>query len=179
MPSLTLEPQTRAHAAPMFALLSDPAIYQFENAPPQSLAWLTERLTKLETRESPDGSQLWLNWVIRLSDAQLARLPRPPDPAHAGLAGYVQATVHRNGIAEIAYELHSSYWRQRIGSTAVSQLLAMLRDDYRVTLATATLKAANFRSRGLLQHLGFVPHTDQLPGWSVEEDEILMLRRLG
>ena len=31
---LRLEPQTAAHAAPMYALLCDGAIYEFENAPP-------------------------------------------------------------------------------------------------------------------------------------------------
>ena len=35
---LTLEPLTAAHAEEMFAVLSDPAIYEFENKPPASVA---------------------------------------------------------------------------------------------------------------------------------------------
>jgi len=35
--SLTLEPQTAAHAEQMFVVLSDPAIYEYENKPPASL----------------------------------------------------------------------------------------------------------------------------------------------
>jgi ribosomal-protein-alanine N-acetyltransferase len=31
--NLTLEPQTTAHAEEMFAVLSDPAIYEYENEP--------------------------------------------------------------------------------------------------------------------------------------------------
>jgi hypothetical protein len=31
-----LEPQTACHAPEMFKVLSDPAIYEFENNPPQS-----------------------------------------------------------------------------------------------------------------------------------------------
>jgi [ribosomal protein S5]-alanine N-acetyltransferase len=34
---LSLEPQVVAHAEEMFVVLSDPAIYQFENAPPDSV----------------------------------------------------------------------------------------------------------------------------------------------
>jgi len=36
-PSLTLVPQTVAHAEEMFVILSDPAIYEYENEPPPSL----------------------------------------------------------------------------------------------------------------------------------------------
>ena len=36
---LVLEPQTASHAEEMFEVLSEPAIYEFENEPPRSLAW--------------------------------------------------------------------------------------------------------------------------------------------
>ena len=68
----TLEPQVEAHAAAMYGVLSDPAIYEFENEPPQSLQWLTERFRRLERRRSPDGAEQWLNLVIRLPDGALA-----------------------------------------------------------------------------------------------------------
>jgi len=68
----TLEPQVEAHAAEMFLVLSDPAIYAFENEPPPSLQWLQARLRRLEARQSPDGSQRWLNWVLRLPAGGLA-----------------------------------------------------------------------------------------------------------
>src|SRR6266508_2950356 len=55
--SLTLEPQTAAHAEAMFVVLSDPAIYEYENEPPASLDWLRTRLAKLETRLSADGAE--------------------------------------------------------------------------------------------------------------------------
>ena len=38
--SLTLEPQTAAHAEEMFAVLSGPAIYEYENQPPPALEWI-------------------------------------------------------------------------------------------------------------------------------------------
>ncbi len=87
--SLTLEPQTAAHAEEMFAVLSDPAIYEYENQPPPSLEWLRTRFTKLESRLSANGWEQWLNWVVRLPTSELI--------------GYVQATVHPNDRAAIAY----------------------------------------------------------------------------
>jgi len=41
-----LEPQTTAHAEAMFVVLSDPALYAYENAPPPSLDWLRERVAR-------------------------------------------------------------------------------------------------------------------------------------
>jgi hypothetical protein len=45
--SSILEPQTAAHANEMFVVLSDPAIYEYENESPPSLEWLRARFMKL------------------------------------------------------------------------------------------------------------------------------------
>jgi len=154
---IVLEPQVAAHATEMYDVLSDPAIYEFENSPPESLTWLADRFRMLESRVSPDGTELWLNWVIRL-------------PTGA-LAGYVQATVAHDGTAQIAYELASRFWRQGIGSTAVAGMLAELAASYGVSNFRATLKARNYRSLALLKSLGF-ERTG--PGHG---DEIVMSKR--
>ena len=125
----------------MFALLSDPKIYRYENQPPPSLEWLRERFAKLESRRSPDGREQWLNWVIRLETGEAA--------------GYVQATVHEDGHAAIAYVLGSRFWDKGIGRAAVSSLIARLKGEYGVRRLTAVLKRANARSRLLLERLGF------------------------
>jgi ribosomal-protein-alanine N-acetyltransferase len=138
---LVLEPQIAAHAGEMFGVLSDPAIYEFENAPPESAAWLAERFAKLESRVSPDGAEQWLNWVIRLPSGELA--------------GYVQATIARDGTAHIAYVLASRFWRQGIGSAAVRGMLQELELTYGVCSFVATLKERNYRSLALLRSIGF------------------------
>ncbi|MGC1817041.1 MAG: GNAT family N-acetyltransferase [Casimicrobiaceae bacterium] len=162
----TLEPQVVAHAKEMFLVLSDPAIYEFENAPPSSEAWLSERYAKLESRTSGDGTQRWLNWVIRLSSGELA--------------GYTQATVEHGGTAYIAYELASKFWRQGIGSSAVSAMLAELAAEYGVHTFLAVLKLRNFRSTALLEHLGFSPGTPaQVPDAGAGPDEIVMHKQVG
>ncbi|HEX7328039.1 MAG TPA: GNAT family N-acetyltransferase [Casimicrobiaceae bacterium] len=156
----TLEPQVAAHAHEMFAVLSDPAIYEFENEPPRSEAWLVERYARLEQRASPDGSQVWLNWVIRLPSGELA--------------GYVQATVFGSTAALVAYELASRHWRKGIGRCAVSAMLNELHSSYSVYLFVAVLKAANYRSLALLRRLGFQPGSQlQRLEFGAESDELV------
>ena len=158
-----LEPQVAGHAAAMFLVLSDPAIYEFENAPPESQRWLEQRFAKLESRHSADGNEQWLNWVIRLPSG--------------GLAGYVQATVTKEFVAYIAYELASKFWRQRLGTTAVSAMLDELAASYRVNTFVAVLKVGNFRSLAFLRHLGFTtaPPVGLTPV-KHESDEVVMYK---
>ncbi len=164
--SVVLEPQVAAHAAEMFAVLSDPAIYELENAPPESQAWLERRFARLESRASADGGERWLNWVVRM-------------PTGA-LAGYVQATIVRDGSARIAYVLASKFWRQGIGSKAVDAMLAELATTYGVSIFAATLKAENHRSLALLRGLGFgAKLLPDLPAIGHEPDEIVMYKVLG
>ncbi len=160
----TLEPQLQAHAAGMFEVLADPAIYEFENAPPPSAQWLAERYRRLESRGPEDGSEQWLNWVVRL-------------PCGA-LAGYVQATVLPSAVACVAYELGSAHWRQGIGSSAVRAMLDELREQHGVHTFVAVLKARNFRSEALLRHLGFEQADSQLQTqYRDGPDENVMVRR--
>ena len=160
---LTLEPQTAAHADEMFVVLSDPAIYTWENRPPASQQSLRGRFTRLESRRSPDGSEEWLNWVIRLPSSQLA--------------GYVQATVKPDGRALIAYELSSPHWGQGIARRAVEAMLEELQTRHGATTLLAIAKAPNARSIGLLRRLGF---EDAQAAWreryGVDADEVLMIR---
>ena len=159
----TLEPQVAAHAAPMFAVLCDPAIYEHENAPPESVEWLRHRFHRLETRRSADGCELWLNWVARLPDGRLA--------------GYVQATVHADGSAGIAYEFASAHWGRGLGTRCVQAMIAELHAHYGVRTLTAVLKGSNARSLRLLVRLGFAPAPD---AWRADHgvlpDELILTR---
>jgi len=161
--SLTLEPQTAAHAEEMFAVLSDPAIYEYENEPPPSLEWLRVRFTQLESRRSADGQEQWLNWVIRLPTSELI--------------GYVQATVHADGRAAIAYELSSAYWGRGLARRAVQAMISELGQRYQVRRLTAVFKRNNLRSMRLLERLGFSPAaTERHRKHQVEPGELLMQR---
>jgi RimJ/RimL family protein N-acetyltransferase len=147
----------------MFAVLADPAIYEHENAPPQSLDWLRSRYARLESRRSIDGEEQWLNWDIRLPSLELA--------------GYVQATV-RGERALIAYELASVHWGRGVAYQAVDAMIAELAARYGVRTLVAVLKRGNARSLRLLRRLGFSAASAQLLAANpVEAGEILMTRQ--
>jgi len=150
----------------MFAVLSDPAIYEYENEPPASLEWLRGRFGRLESRRSTDGQQQWLNWVLRLRAAELV--------------GYVQATVFPSGAAMIAYVLASRYWDRGLAREACEAMLAELAGRYRVGRACAVFKRANMRSLHLLDRLGFIAALpESCAECAVGSDELLMTREIG
>ena len=156
---LRLEPQTIAHADEMFLVLSDPAIYEYENTPPESLAWLRTRFARLESRRSADGNEAWLNWVIRL-----------PNQA---LIGYVQATVYADGRAAIAYILNSAHWGHGLARRSVQAMIIELATQHHAFSFSAVLKRENFRSSGLLKRLGFMPASaEQASLFGCAADEI-------
>jgi RimJ/RimL family protein N-acetyltransferase len=163
---ITLEPQTATHADEMFVVLSDPAIYTYENEPPPSVEWLRNRFAKLESRRSGDGTELWLNWVVRLGSN--------------GLIGYVQATVLPSGKALVAYEFSSAYWGRGLAREAAEALIGELIESYRVTQLTAIAKIANLRSLRLLERLGFaLVAPEQDTEYRLEPGEVLVSRGVG
>ena len=159
---LTLEPQMATHAAEMFAVLSDPAIYEYENEPPSSVEALRARFAKLESRRSGDGREQWLNWVIRMNGGDLI--------------GYVQATVHADCSAAVAYELASAYWGRGLARRASETMMQELTEHYGVTRVFAVAKERNFRSLRLLSRLRFSLAGPELrAARGVEAGETLMV----
>lgn len=135
-----------AHAEEMFAVLSDPAIYEFEGEAPPSLEKLAAGFRRREARQTKEGDTL-LDWVVRIPTGELT--------------GYVQAIVYKSGEAYVGYEFSSRFWRRGIGSSAVRCVLDELATRYAVNKVVAVLKARNFRSLGLLHKLGFQPASAQ------------------
>ena len=159
--ALVLEPQVVTHAEEMWIVLSDPAIYEFENGPPASLDWLRARYARLEARLSPDGQQQWLNWVIRLPTSELI--------------GYVQATIYPDRRVFVAYELSSAYWGRGLATQSVTAMMAHLTEYDQINDYFAILKRDNVRSYRLLERLGFVlASVDQRSEYGLESDELLM-----
>ena len=79
---LVLEPMLRSDAAEMYPLLCDSRLYEFTGGePPSSVSSLAEVYGLRESRRSPDGREVWLNWVVRRRESREA-------------VGYTQATVH-------------------------------------------------------------------------------------
>ena len=126
-------------------MLSDPAIYEFENAPPVSEEWLTRRYEALERRSSLTVKSSGSIGSFVFQAASSRAMFRPP--------------CLRRRPARVAYVLGSAVLRQRHREVALSAAtLAELRSEYRVHTFAAVLKAGNFRwSSGLRRKLQFRP----------------------
>jgi [ribosomal protein S5]-alanine N-acetyltransferase len=142
-PRLLLEPQREEHADALFAPLSDARLYtHIPQEPPPSLAALRERLARLSTRRSPEGDELWLNWVVCEADS------RTP-------LGRVQATVRANAPCYVAYEIFPAHWRRGIATEACRRMIEWLIDALQVEHFTAEVDSLNTASLRLLERLGF------------------------
>ena len=140
---LELELLTPEHAKALFCGLSDERLYTFIDAkPPVSLAALRQRYETLATRRSPDGLETWLNWAVRTLRSRK-------------YIGYVQATVRKDGWADVAYVLFYDSWGKGYGKEAVTAMLQELKKTYSVSNFRALVNPHNRRSKGLLQSLAF------------------------
>lgn len=141
---LRLEPLTHLHAAEYFVLLSDPRIFEFiPQDPPPAVDAVETRFRVLETRLSPDGEELWLNWVLR-------------SKALGVCVGRVEATVCQDGSALLAYELDPEHWSQGFATEACGRVVDALFTSYGVTRIVAEVDTRNVASMRLLERLGFV-----------------------
>ena len=142
-PRLRLEPQLESHAERLFPLLQDERLYQhIPLDPPASLDALLERLRRLSTRRSPDGSELWLNWLLC-------------DVRDDSLVGRVQATVRTDQPAYLAYEVFPPYWQRGYATEGCMRMMQWLVDELRVDGFIAEVDSLNTASLRLLARLGF------------------------
>ena len=138
-----LEPRTMAHAEELFPLLAEAALYEFiDDDPPESVDALRRKLARSESRKSPDGSEHWLNWVVR-------------DDSHR-LAGQVQATIAANLDTNVAYVFGSAFWGRGIATRAVAQMLQIVAAEFGVRHFIVVADRRNTRSVRLAERLGFV-----------------------
>lgn len=164
---ISLETLTEAHAAELFPVLSHPAIYTYiADKRPVSVSALAERYRRLASRSSPDGSQLWLNWAIRLSESREC-------------VGFVQATVHSAGTADFAFVLSPPFWGLGLAHEASAAALSSLFTEFGVSSVFATVDRRNLRSSALLSRLGFerVPSAAYPHGTPEDSDDVFRLTR--
>lgn len=143
-PRLTLEPLLANHAALLSGSIEDAALYEHTpEEPPVSLSTLAERYGWFESRRSPDGSEDWLNWAVRIGDGD------------GPYVGYVQATIRADRSATIAYFVFAAFQGQGYGREAVGAMVDFLIDKADVRSITAYIDSRNKRSLALVESLGF------------------------
>ena len=138
---LDLLPITREHAAVLSPVLADPEIYQFTGGSPPSLEVLTRGLVRWESRRSPDGSELWLNWLVRIR-------------ASGAAAGYVQTTIAAGeDEAALAWVLGVSAQGRGYATEAARGVLEWLL-GHGATRFRACIKPAHVASQRVAERLG-------------------------
>jgi len=163
-PRLILEPLRESHAGKMWSVLTDRRIYDFlDTEPPTSLAALAARFRQLEANRSPDGQELWLNWIVQTKGGCCI--------------GYVQATIYSDRSAAVAFVIGSEYWGRGYGREATEAMLQSLIDHYSIRSAFATADSRNIPSQRLLQELGFRKATPSVFPHAIAQPEDVVLCR--
>ncbi len=116
---LALEPLRVQDAAELWPLLNDTSLHHFIGGAPPTLRELQARLERQVRGLSPDGNELWLNWVAR---------KRPGGP----VVGTMQATISiEQGapVAVLAWTIGSAHQGQGLATEAADLIASWLRQQ--------------------------------------------------
>jgi RimJ/RimL family protein N-acetyltransferase len=146
---LRLVPLVVDDADEMVTVLGDERMYEFTGGCPPSLAALRERYRHLVIGHSADGSEHWLNWVVRLEDVAV---------------GVMQATVAADGSsADVAWEVGVAWQGLGIASEAASAVVDWLAGEGVDTIA-AYIHPEHHASGRVAAHAGLSPTTELVDG---------------
>jgi len=138
---LRIEPLKGAHAALLHPYLQDSAIHTYVPEDPPSSDELQRRYTFPEGGRSPDGEELWLNWVAFLGDSMTP-------------AGTFQATLPKQKPGSFAYIIFPAFWRQGYAREMASCVISHLFQTYENTSLFAEIDTRNVASIRLVESLG-------------------------
>ena len=152
---VVLEPLTVGHAEEMVETLADPSLYDFIGGSPPSLAELRRRYTLQTIGHSEEGTQWWLNWVVR-------------SPGSTAAAGYVQATVQprtKGAEADLAWVVAPDFQRRGLATAATGAVMQWL-NTAGVEMFAAYIHPNNVASTSVARRVGMHPTT------TIEDGEI-------
>ena len=150
---LVLEPLLPEHAPLLLEGLADERLYRFiPTDAPESAEALETRYRKLSSRRSPDGSEVWLNFAMRLREGTTPEDGAVPQTTYVGT---LEATVVPDRSAYVAYTVFVPFWRQGYAREGCAHMLRHLLEDYRVRVVVAEMDTRNAVSVSLAEALGF------------------------
>jgi RimJ/RimL family protein N-acetyltransferase len=110
---LVLTPLAERDADAMVDVLGDQRMHTFTGGAPLSLEQLRTRYRHLAVGHSPDGAELWFNWIVRVDGGQPV--------------GVVQATVAADGTrADVAWEIGVPWQGRGYASAAAAAVVRWL-----------------------------------------------------
>jgi len=129
------------HAELVFDALSERSLYSFMPAnPPASRRELATEFARLAL--GSNSAAVWLNWIT------LSLRTNEP-------VGTLQATIHPNRDAHIAYSIFRRHWRRCFARESVTLMLHELQRYHAVTKAVALIDTRKYPSIRLIESLGF------------------------
>ena len=143
-----VEPLSVSHADEMVGVLADPSLYEFIGGEPPTGDDLERRYEAQCVGQSGDGSQWWLNWVIRTKTS-------------GRLIGFVQATISRESTdlsADISWVVAPEAQRKGAATAAAHAMIGWLRLQSVGTFA-AHIRPDHAASITVAKRLGFAPTT--------------------
>lgn len=144
MEAIRLDPLRVTDAAEMAVVLGDPRLYDVIGGGPPSEAELTAQYRRQVVGRSADGREEWANWVVRVG---------------SGAVGYVQATVHGDRHAEIAWVI-GTRWQGRGYATAATLTMLDLLRARQVTAVEAYVLPGHTASETVAARVGLHPTGD-------------------
>jgi RimJ/RimL family protein N-acetyltransferase len=146
---LDLEPLAVAHAAELAPLLDDTSLHEFTGGAPLPPAALAARYARLAARRSPDGSEMWGNWVVRVR-------------ATGAAAGIVQVTLPTDGPAsgpaEVAWVVVRAEQGRGYAREAARSLVAALQEAGWIVVAH--IHPGHLASQQVARAAGLSPTTE-------------------
>ncbi|MEK6705219.1 MAG: GNAT family protein, partial [Bdellovibrionota bacterium] len=137
---LTLDPIDESHATELCELFNDLELHHFVPFEPLTLERQKERCTRWAKRRSPDGTELWLNWLGRYKDSGVP-------------AAHFQAGV-KDRVASIGYLVARKFQKQGIATEGLQSIFDYLRDVLAVKEIKAWSDTRNQASHRLAKKLG-------------------------
>lgn len=125
---LDLEPLRSEHADEMAPLLDDRGLHTFIGGEPATREELRGRYARQVVGRSPDGSQRWLNWVVRRRDrgqavgTVQATVSEQDGKLTAEVAWVTGTTQQRRGYAREATQTMVDWLQQQCGEVLIAHV---------------------------------------------------------
>ncbi len=165
---LNIKPLKASDAVAAFPKLQDDDLYRWISmSKPKSVDSLAEDWSRIESRISPDGNEIWLAWFVS------SKFDNSP-------IGSIDVSIDEDGVAgNFGYYFFVNEWGQGYGTEATSAVIQHLQ-KHQVKKFIATVTAGNTASVAVLKKLGFefnrtIPNNDTLNGVLVDDDEYVLL----
>jgi RimJ/RimL family protein N-acetyltransferase len=146
---LLLQPLRADFAPELVGVFAGEELYSFTGGGPPSLPELEERFAAQEVGHSPDGTEIWLNWIVRLA-------------GDATPVGTVQATVV-GATASLAWVIGLG-WQGNGYATEAALGMATWLEGRGVVGLSAAIHPLHRASGRVAEHLGMEASDERIGG---------------